>query len=967
MKKMKVFVGWLACCAVVSANPLEDKGRPVAQTEPLPAEETVGGFVLPDGFTANVVAGEPDIVQPIAFTTDDRGRMWVLENTNYPNCPGEKKDRILILEDADGDGVAEKKTVFFDKMSFASGIAVGHGGVWVGAPPNLLFFPRKDDEDVFAGEPRVVLDGWGNQDTHETLNNFIWGPDGWLYGTHGIFTHSKVGKPGAPDAERVSINVGIWRLHPKTEKFELYAEGGSNQWGLDFDDNGRGYFAACVISHMWEAIQGARYSRQAGSHFNRFTYDEIKTVATFAYEKRAYCGAMVYLGGQWPEEYRNTFFFGDIHMNRMRNEKFERKGSGVKNVKNGDFLVSKDPWYRGISQQYGPDGSVYLIDWYDRVPCHQQREYTDRSNGRMYKISYGKPKPVKVDLQKASDAELVAYQLHENDWFVRHARRVLAERGGNAEVHAGLKKILAENPDESRKLRALWALHVTGGLDETSLLGLMAGGTEFVRAWAVRLAAENGELSEAVAKRFLEMAGKDESPVVRRYLASAAGRLGLEERGDLLLALAARSEDANDPNVPRLLWYAAEPVVGADTEFATGLLGVSAIPMLNRNTARRVAEGADGTKLASLLAALAGMEPDGKSLDVLTGMNIALKGKKDLKAPDGWGAVYLRFVKSKNRNLAEQAKSLAATFGGQEAIAEMRAVVASAEAGVDGRKKALESLLRIGDPELHPVLVSLMETATPLRETALRGLMAYPQDGNTETILTAYSGFTDAEKTAALETLVSRRQGAVDLLKAVDGGTVPKRDLSAQLVRQISGLGDDAMDAWIVKNWGTVSKSSAGKEKEMAHFRKFLGEEAILNADASAGRVIYNQRCAACHTLHGEGAKIAPELPGNFKDTDYLLLNILDPNASIGKDYQQTTVEKNDGQFVSGVIVSEDAETVVLKTLAGNVSIPRKEVKELKTSQLSLMPEGLMTGLEEPEIRDLFLYLRQSKQVPLPK
>ena len=963
--KARLLVFLFAIPLHISANPLKDKGRPVAETEALSAEETVAGFTLPEGFTAKVVASEPDVVQPIAFTTDDRGRLWVLENTNYPHCPGEKKDRILILEDADGDGVAEKQTVFYDKLSFSSGIALGHGGVWIGSPPNLLFFPRENEEDVFTGEPKILLDGWGGQDTHETLNNFIWGPDGWLYGTHGIFTHSKVGKPGTPDKERVGINAGIWRFHPKTEKFELYAEGGSNQWGLDFDDNGRGYFAACVISHMWEAIQSARYSRQAGSHFNRYTYDDVKTVATFAYEKRAYCGAMVYLGGQWPEELRNTFFFGDIHMNKMRNEKFERFGSGVKNVKNGDFLVSSDRWYRGISPQYGPDGSVVVIDWYDRVPCHQQREYTDRSNGRVYRISYGKPEPVKVDLQKASDAELVAYQLHENDWFVRHARRVLAERGGNAEVHGALKKILSENPEESRRLRALWALHVTGGLDESIFLDLMSNGTEFVRAWAVRLAAENGTLSDAIAERFVDMAGNDDSPVVRRFLGSAVGRLELEKRGELLLALAARSEDANDPNIPQLLWYAAEPLVGADPTFATQILTDSAIPLLDRNVARRMASGAEGKKLGSLVKVLGKVKSDGEAADILSGINKSLEGKKDLAAPEGWGGLYLRFVKSENKHLVEQAKILASTFGGQEVIAEMRAIVASNDAAADDKIKALESLLRIGDPDLHGSLVALIAKPNSLREIALRGLAAYPQDGNTEAILSAYSGFTDAEKTAALGTLVSRKESTEELLEAVDEGRIPKADLSAQLIRQISGLGDKVIDAWISKNWGSVSKSSAEKEAEMAHFRKFLGEEAILNADASAGRVLFNQRCAACHTLHGEGANIGPELPGNFKDVDYLLQNILDPNATIGKDYQQTTVEKTDGQFVSGVIVSEDGEEVVLKTLAGNVSVPRKEVKELKTSELSLMPEGLMAGLEEPEIRDLFLYLRQAKQVPL--
>jgi putative membrane-bound dehydrogenase-like protein len=966
MRDMKCLLVWVVSNVVVFANPLDDKRRPVAQTDALPAEETVAGFLLPDGFSANVVASEPDIVQPIAFTTDDRGRLWVLGNTNYPECPGEKKDRIMILEDTDGDGVAEKKTVFYDKLGFSSGIAVGHGGVWIGAPPNLLFFPRKGNEDVFAGEPRVVLDGWGGQDTHETLNNFIWGPDGWLYGTHGIFTNSNVGKPGATDSQRVRINAGIWRFHPKTESFEIFAEGGSNQWGLDFDDNGRGYFAACVISHMWEAVQGARYTRQAGSHFNPFTYDDIKTVATFAYEKRAYCGAMVYLGGQFPDEYRNTFFFGDIHMNKLRNEKFERNGSGVKNVRNGDFLASKDPWYRGISPQYGPDGSMYLIDWYDRVPCHQQREFTDRTNGRMYRISYGKAEPMMVDLQKASDAELVAYQLHENDWFVRHARRILAERGGNAEVHAALKKILEENPEESRKLRALWALHVTNGLNEGILLNLMSTGTEFVRAWAVRLAAEDRELPEN--NRWLQLGAvyNEQSAIVRRFYASAAGRLPLKDRMILLTPLAIRKEDANDPNIPQLLWYAAEPVVGGDRIIAGSLLIASEIPLLNRNIARRMAVGADHNKLADLLAVLEKTKSEHKATDILTGINMSLNSEKNLVAPKGWGELYLRFIKSENRNLVEQAKTLATIFGGEKAVAEMRAIVASADSSVEEKKKALEFLLRTGDPKLNPTLVSLIEEPNPLREVALRGLINFSRDGNSRAILAAYSGFSDPEKTAALETLVSRKQGARDLLNAVDGGSVPIRDLSAQIIRQLSGLGDEMLTAWIKKNWGSVSKSSTEKEAEMADFRKFLGEEAILNADASAGRVIYNQRCAACHALHGEGAKIGPELPGNFKDVDYLLQNILDPNATIGKDYLQTTVERTNGQFVSGVIVSEDAKAIVLKTLSGNVSVPRKEVGALKTSESSMMPEGLMKGLEEPEIRDLFLYLRQSKQVPLP-
>ena len=504
-----------AASAALAASPLEDKGRPVATSEALPAAEAAKQMKLPPGFSAQVVAAEPDVVQPVAYTIDDRGRLWVLENTNYPNCPGKPVDKILIFEDFDATGKARKRTVFYDKLTFATGIAVGHGGVWVGAPPNLLFFPLKDGEDKPAGEPQVVLDGWGREDTHETLNDFIWGPDGWLYGCQGIFTNSNVGKPGAPDGERVKINAGVWRYHPVKKKFELYAEGASNQWGVDWDDRGQAFFAACVIPHMWQCIQGARYQRQAGQHFNKHTYGDIKTIANFEYEKRAYCGAMIYLGGQWPKEFRDTFFFHDIHMNKLRCEKLTRAGSGMKAERKVDFLASPDAWYRGLSPQYGPDGSVFVNDWYDKVPCHQQREFTDRSNGRIYKLVYEGVKPVTVDLAKASDAELVHMQLHENDWYVRHARRLLAERGPKPEVHAALKKMLRENPDETRKLRALWALHGVQGLDETTALEALKSPMEYVRAWTIQLVCEDGAPTAAQLAAFAKMSRDDASPVVR--------------------------------------------------------------------------------------------------------------------------------------------------------------------------------------------------------------------------------------------------------------------------------------------------------------------------------------------------------------------------------------------------------------------------------------------------------------------
>ena len=543
---------------------------------------------VPPGFKVQVVTSEPDVVQPIAMTQDDRGRLWVLTNTNYPVCPGEKKDSVLIFEDTDGDGRADKRTVFYDKLTFSSSIEVGHGGVWVGAPPNLLFFADKNGDDKPDAEPEIVLDGWAWEDTHETLNDFTWGPDGWLYGTHGVFTFSNVGKPGTPKNERVGINAAIWRLHPVTRKFERWAEGASNQWGVDWNDHGEAFFEACVIPHMWHAIQGARYQRQGGRHFDQHTYEDIKTIAWGRYEKAAYSGMMVYLGGLFPAEYRDTLFFHDIHMNKQRNERVVRSGSGYKSEKNGDFMVSEDKWFRGLQPQYGPDGSVFVNDWYDKVPCHQQRDFTDRSNGRIYKITTDSVKPVQVNLGKASEAELIAHQLNANDWYVRHARRILQERGLSAEGVTALENILFENADDTRQLRALWALHGCGKLSESSLHKTLHAKSEHVRGWAVTLACESSAPSDATLGEMTRLAAGD-AALVRLRIAGALQRVPLEKRWPILTVLASHEADAKDQNLPLMIWYAAEPSVAADPVKATELLASSKIPKLTEFIARRIA------------------------------------------------------------------------------------------------------------------------------------------------------------------------------------------------------------------------------------------------------------------------------------------------------------------------------------------------------------------------------------------
>ncbi|HUS37022.1 MAG TPA: PVC-type heme-binding CxxCH protein [Verrucomicrobiae bacterium] len=591
----------------------------------LPPEQAAKEISGPPGFSAILFAGEPDVKQPIAFAIDDRGRLWVAEAYTYPRrAPeGQGKDRVLIFEDTDGDGKFDKRTVFVEGLNIVSGLAVGFGGVWIGAAPYLQFIPDRNHDDKPDGPPEILLDGWRYEDTHETLNTFTWGPDGWLYGCHGVFVQSNVGKPGAPNSERTRVNAGVWRYHPTRHKFELFSEGTSNPWGVDFDEYGQCHIEACVIPHFFHMIQGARYERQAGTSFNPNTYDEIKTIADhFHYTGsqgphaangrsdaagggHAHAGLCVYQGGSWPAEYRGKVFMNNIHGQRLNMDILERQGSGYVAHHGNDFINFNDRWSQILNMLTDQDGSMFMIDWYDKNQCHHNNvEGHDRDNGRIFKLVYNNQKGTQIDLTKKSDAELVDLQLHVNDFYVRHARRILQERFGNPvyakdpegfkrrlEVRESLINIIKNNPFDHRQVRALWALGAAIGLDEKIALSFLDHKSEYVRAWTIQFLCEDKNPSEAALKKFAAMARNDDSKVVRLYLASGLLRTAPEKRWDVLNGLLAHAEDANDHNLPFMYWYAAEGSVGADNNRAIKLLTQSKIPRVRENIARRIAVG----------------------------------------------------------------------------------------------------------------------------------------------------------------------------------------------------------------------------------------------------------------------------------------------------------------------------------------------------------------------------------------
>jgi putative membrane-bound dehydrogenase-like protein len=577
----------------------------------LSGEKAAAAMTPKKGFTVKLAAAEPDIVRPISFTIDARGRLWVVEAHTYPvRAPeGQGKDRVLIMEDTDGDGKLDKRTIFAENLNLVSAIEVGMGGVWLGAAPNLLFIPIDAKTDKPAGPPQVVLDGWGYQDTHEMLNNLRWGPDGWLYGTHGVFTQSNVGAPGATDAQRVRLNGGVWRYHPTKKKFELFAEGTSNPWGIDFNDYGQAFVTVCVIPHMFHVIQGARYLRQAGNHFNPYTYDDIKQIGDHVHwigdrgphagnfrsnskgGGHAHAGAMIYLGSEnWPAEYRNNIFMNNIHGSRVNMDILKRSGSGFVASHGQDFLLTNDSWSQWLNLKYDQNGSVFAIDWYDKNQCHSPNpDVHQKTMGRIFKISHETDKWVKVDLYKATDQELVNYQLNKNEWYVRQARQILQERGPNEKVHKALKEILVNNPDATRKLRALWTLHVTKGLEEKDLLDLLGNENEYVRGWAIQILAEDENPSDAALQRFAELAVSDKSQLVRLYLTSALERTDPAKRWKVIEGLVQHAEDKDDHNLPLMYWYALEPMVKTDMNRALEIAMKAKEPKILQYTTQRIA------------------------------------------------------------------------------------------------------------------------------------------------------------------------------------------------------------------------------------------------------------------------------------------------------------------------------------------------------------------------------------------
>ena len=959
------------------------------------AAKTLETMHVPPGFSVVRVASEPKVHQPIAMTFDERGRLWVVEAYSYPQKrpEGQGLDRIVIFSDSDADGEFETSKVFTEGLNLASGIEVGYGGVWIGAAPELLFIPDRNRDDTPDGPPQVMLDGFGFGDTHETLNSFMWGPDGWLYGTQGVFNTSSIGPPGSPAESRHYLAAGVWRYHPTRHEFEVFAHGGSNPWGLDYDRDGQFFMTHCrsfwgkggtthvmQSGHYWNQVNGGYAPYISGTAPQSFPHLQNFLLASAHYDSgeggagkpgtgdiyggHSHVGTMIYLGDNWPAEYHNHLLTHNLHGHQINHQVNRRNAGGYWTIHAGyDVLFCSDPQYIGVDLLLGPDGAVYFCDWYDTRHCHNPGvEVWDRGNGRVYRMQYDATyRPAKIDWYSASDRSLVDAQRHPNDWHARTARRILAERYAKKTLPQDVRRSLTEMALDSRdadlQLRAIWTLHCANAIDLPLAKRLLKDPNEVVRAWSIQSALEKPpeDLSWLI-----EHAKKESSLFVRRFLACGMSRMTRDHALAIGRTLAAQPENAEDRDLPVMLWQAIarhwpnHPKQFTDVQDMLQLADTTELSVVRDSirwyAAKTRMEGRDD--LVRRISTMRDASPR-RDLELL---QFAISGQRGVEGASDWKQVAEKLYASDDPQVRRTAEEIGAQFGDDRLFQRVRQNLASGDAQID-IGHALRLLAFDHNSANVPILLTQLDHGKRVLEV-LPLLRAYEEPSVGAAILERLPKWDGDVEAAALGVLASRQSWTEQLLEAMKSGELSKSKLNAYTARQIAALGDERIRASLEEVWGRVGTSPEGLRQEISRLTSIYEEAPLWAYDAAAGQKHFQKLCASCHSLEQTNTEITPKLQGTgAKGIEYAIENVIDPNAVIGRDYQARVVRTDDGQVVTGLVVEETPSAIRLRTATDTVTIDRDTIEELRISENSFMPMGLLETLDDRQRIELLKYL----------
>ncbi len=996
------------------------------QAQGLAPEEAVKRMRVADGFEVRLVASEPLVRQPVCIEFDDRGRLWVIQYLQYPNPAGLKRvqvdrysrtkydrvpeppprgprgaDRITILEDTDGDGRRDRGRDFLDGLNLATGLAFGHGGVFVLNVPYLLFYPDRDRNDVPDGDPEVLLTGFGMEDAHSLANSLTWGPDGWLYGCQGSTVTANI--------RGNEFQQGVWRYHPVTHAFELFCEGGGNSWGLDFDRQGNLFYSTNYGGHvLLHGLQGGYFVKSFAKHgelHNRHSYGFFDHAPHKNFRGgHVTVGGIVYQGDSFPAAFRGKYVAGDLLGHGVYWHDIERHGSTVKTAHGGQLLVANDDWFAPTDVTLGPDGAVYVSDWYDGRTAHPDPDADwDRTNGRIYRISAKGTKPVEpIDFAKLGVEQLIELHDHPSQWHVRHARQELVRRHATvvpaaesrkrsearspaasgaltAKVESKLRDAALQSPTETMALEALWTLHALDRFDEELASQLLGGPHPAVRAWTVRLLGDSRQVSHEMAHRLDKFAEHEPMVEVRQQLAATAARLPAHQAMPIINANINRDIDNDDPRLPLLLWWAVErhSVDGRDEVLRRFLR-----PALWKSTLGRE------TLLSRLIRRYAAEE----SRAGLNSVVQLLKAAPDEAARNSlWGPVLQGWQErppaaaamnddAEDTNSAEFSRMVLAAWQAQPADSTLLKLGialrlpepldavrrAAFDRAVDaGRRVTLLDMLGpTSDPTLIEPSLELVLADEPeaVRNAALRILSRFDD----QRIISKLMALHRSSRSAALQSqirdvLLGRKASARALLSAVDRGEIEAKVTPLEQIRRVALFEDADLDALVAKYWGRLEPST--REEKLAEVRRLNNDLRAAPGNAAAGHLVYKKHCASCHQLFGEGTKLGPELTSaNRQDRDFLLISLVDPNSVIRKEFVNIVVQTKDGRVLTGLPASRNETGLTLVNAKNEpVVIPAAEIDELHESPVSMMPADLHRQLAPQDLRDLFSYLQRSE------
>ena len=992
--------------------------------EKMSPADSLAAMKTPEDLTVELMLSEPLVAQPTHFSFDSRGRLWVAQYRQYPYPAGLKmisrdkyyrshydrvppppphhdrgRDVISIHEDTDGDGEYDKNSVFQDELNMANAAVRGRGGVWVMHTPYLLFYPDANFDDVPDGPPVVHLQGFGLEDSHSVANGLVWGMDGWLYGAQGSTTSCHVTRPGmdAPDDPGIYFQgCMVWRYHPETHRFEIFSEGGGNNFGLEVDSGGRLFTGNNGgQTRGWHYLQGGLHLMQGttpnkfGPVRNEFAFGHLPYIANEQPIPRFTHFATLVESTAMPPNYHDTFFSVEPLHNFVIASKRLVDGATFTTSDTEKVLTSEDPAFRPVYIANAPDGSILVADFYEQYIAHGQhyQSQIDPTTGRIFRLR-GRDEPLENDLNlDAKDTdELIALLDHPNRWHRHTAVRLLGERKDPTSA-AKLRKLVIDGSSHE-SLAALWALYQGFGLDpETALTGV-AHDVPLVRYWTIRFICDDvgfankrtvigltdslggpavsdpTRVADDLFAAMLAQTEIEDNAEVRSQIAASARRLPVDQALRLVTAVLAHDEDVNDKYVPLLCWWVLENNLDRDRDAIMAMFEDPAFrrkPMVVTHILSRMMNGLalkggnhDLQQCARLLELADGQA---QTDALLAGFELAYAGRRMVGLTDQ----LVRALVDSGRSSLELNVRLGDESARDEAIGLLRNREADSQtriviARVLGEVKAHEALGSLLD-------VSVSATDPELQRASLTAVSVFEEPAIGERLVSEFATFANEVRPAVFDCLLSRAVWTRQMIDAISTGKIAADAIPSDVVEQLRRHGDAKIASLAVEQFGASQEHNPAESiREIERIRAVVEDG---TGNPYAGEAIFMTQCAACHRLFHKGGNVGPDLtPYQRGNLDTLLSSVVQPSAEIREGFEQVTLLTLDGRLLTGFLTDQDNQIVTLRGKSGeDIRVERDDIELIEPVGRSLMPDGLLDELTDEQLRDFFAYLRISQPI----